>query len=133
MLPDEIPAEEKQELSESPLTTYIGELDDPAKQEQYPLFLDLETCGHILVCGEPGKQEKSSFSEALLYSLVKKTAPEQLSSMQLVIQSRLLKVFRNLPHCGAVLEEDDAEQSPELFRLLTRSFRRGKSCFPDWK
>ena len=51
MLPDEIPAEEKQELSESPLTTYIGELDDPAKQEQYPLFLDLETCGHILVCG----------------------------------------------------------------------------------
>ena len=58
MLPDEIPAEEKQELSESPLTTYIGELDDPAKQEQYPLFLDLETCGHILVCGGAGEAEK---------------------------------------------------------------------------
>lgn len=128
MLPDEIPAEEKQELSESPLTTYIGELDDPAKQEQYPLFLDLETCGHILVCGEPGSG-KTSFVEALLYSLVKKTTPEQFQFYTLDYSSRLLKVFRNLPHCGAVLEEDDAEQSPELFRLINEIIQERKKLF----
>ena len=43
--------------------------------------------------------------------------------------SRLLKVFRNLPHCGAVLEEDDAEQSPELFRLINEIIQERKKLF----
>lgn len=128
MLPDKLPVEKEEERPEELLKTTIGLLDDPARQEQYPLYLDLETCGHILVCGEPGSG-KTSFVEALLYSLVKKTTPEQFQFYIMDYSSRLLKVFRNLPHCGAVLEEDDAEQSTELFRLINGIIQERKKLF----
>lgn len=67
--------------------------------------------------------------EALLYSLVKKTTPEQFQFYIMDYSSRLLKVFRNLPHCGAVLEEDDAEQSTELFRLINGIIQERKKLF----
>lgn len=58
-----------------------------------------------------------------------KNDAEQFQFYTLDYSSRLLKVFRNLPHCGAVLEEDDAEQSPELFRLINEIIQERKKLF----
>ena len=112
------------------LNLYIGRIDDPEKQAQYPLYLNLTTCGHILVCGESGSG-KTTFIKTLLYSMTRKHSPDQFQFYILDFSSHLLKIFRNLPHCGAVIEEDTVEQSMELFKLLTTIIQERKKLFSE--
>lgn len=131
VLPDKLSVEEcnkDDDQAEGMPEICLGLLDDPEKQDRYSLWLNIASCGHILVCGEPGSG-KTTFVETLLYALANKYTPDVFRFYIMDYSSRLLKAFRNLPHCGAVLEEDQSEQSEELFRLINRIIRERKELF----
>lgn len=129
VLPDQLDLDASYvEESDEIISAYIGRLDDPAKQNQYPMFLNLETGGHTLICGESGSG-KTTFIQTLLYSLTRRYTPNELNFYILDYSSRLLKMFRKLPHCGAVLEEDDEGQIDEFFRLINSIIQERKILF----
>jgi len=114
----------------APLTVCCGLLDDPAAQKQHRMTLNLETCGHILVTGEPGTG-KTTFLQTLLYSLASNYSPQRVNFYILDYSSRLLRLFEKLPHCGAVLAEEQEEALNLFFQLIMQIVQERKALFSE--
>lgn len=103
--------------TENSMSVALGLLDDPVYLRQFPFRLDFETCGNILIVGESGSG-KTTMVQNILYSMAKKLPPSELNFYVLDYSSRMLKLFKSLPHCGAVLQEEDAGSLDEFFKLI---------------
>ncbi len=107
-----------------------GLLDDPETQMQHPLIIDLANAGNLFVVGEPGSG-KTTFVQNMLYSLARDYTPEQVSFYVLDYSSRLLKLFKNLPHCGAVLGEEEEGSLNAFFKLVSELTAERKKLFTE--
>lgn len=101
----------------SALKVQCGMIDNPKEQAQYPLEIDLMSCGNILIAGAVGSG-KTTMLQGLLIQLTKLHGPDEVNMYILDYSSRLLGVFRDLPHCGAVLTDDDDEYVNAFFDLV---------------
>lgn len=108
----------------------IGVIDDPENQEQYDYVLDINQLHNLMVFGEVGTG-KSTFLLTLLTSLCRKLSPEQLNFYVMDYSSRLFGMFKNLPHCGAVLGEDDTSKINLFFELIVGLVAERKKRFTD--
>lgn len=115
---------------EKTTTVFLGKVDDPEMQTQFPLRLDLETCGNIMVVGEAGSG-KTILLQNILYQLVQKLSPQELSFYILDYSSRMLKLLKPLPHCGAVLQEEDSDMLDEFFKLINTIVAQRKRLFSE--
>lgn len=106
----------------------LGRMDDPVKLRQFPYELDFETCGNILITGESGSG-KTTMVQNILYLLARKLPPSELNFYVLDYSSRMLKMFKTLPHCGAVLQEEDEGSLGELFKLINGLVAERKRLF----
>ena len=120
--------EEQYPYEDGCLSYTAGLVDDPADQKQFPRTLDLEREGGILVAGEPGAG-KTTFLQTMLYSLSDRYSPEDLQFYVLDYSSRLFHLYRKLPHCGAVLEEEDEGLLNSFFKLINTLVRERKALF----
>lgn len=112
----------------SAIQTCLGLLDDPENQAQYPLLLDLQHSKHLLVVGEAGSG-KTTLLQSLLLSLSQRYSSEQFQFYILDYSSRMLNLFRTLPHCGAVLGEEDIPSLDAFFSLISSIIRSRKQLF----
>ena len=127
-LPKILPSEQ---LSLSPLpsmTMRIAIVDDPENQNQFPLDIDFESCPNILITGE-NSSGKTNMVQNILYSLSTQQSPEAFNFYVLDFSSRILKLFRKLPHCGAVLYEDETDSFDALFKLIRSIIDERKQLF----
>lgn len=86
-----------------------GICDDPEKQEQYPLFYNPETDGHISLCGAPATG-KSTFLQTILWQLCTKYTPCQVQFLLLASDNAGVNCYENMPHClGSMKRKEDAE------------------------
>lgn len=108
----------------------LGMLDDPENQNQYVLTYNLEQSQHLLIVGD-ASSGKTSFIQALLYLLSSRYSPEQVNYYVLDYSSRMLKIFSKLPHCGAVLLEDDADVIDCFFELINNIVVERKRLFSE--
>lgn len=106
----------------------LGLLDDPEHQRQYRLTVDLERTGHLLVAGASGSG-KTTMIQALLLSLARRYSPEQVNFYILDYSSRLLHLFKKLPHCGAVLGEEQEDSLSAFFQMIREIIARRKKLF----
>ncbi len=109
----------------------IGLLDDPEHQEQYALSYDLEQCQHLLVVGESGSG-KTTLLQSLLFSVACRYSQRQVNYYVLDYSSRMLKKFDGLPHCGAVLLEEDADLLDAFFEQINEIVAERKRKFSMW-
>ncbi|MCD7819598.1 MAG: type VII secretion protein EssC [Lachnospiraceae bacterium] len=123
-------SEKQRTDKEEGLSVCCGLLDDPAAQKQHLLRLDLMKCGHILVTGESGNG-KTTFIQSLLYSLASKYSPAQFNFYILDYSSRLLNLFGKLPHCGAVLGEEQEGELNAFFKLIMEIVQERKRLFSE--
>ena len=112
------------------ITALIGKVDDPERQSQYPLTLDLQSFHHMLLCGESGSG-KSTFFRTMLYSLVKRYTPEQLNYYILDLSSGALNAFRSMPHCGAYITEENEADFDRLLSFLKDLIAERKKLFAE--
>lgn len=131
-LPKVIDLESYQEENptENPMSVCLGKIDDPENLRQMPLVIDFQTCGNMLIVGESGSG-KTTMVQNILYSLSKELSPEEFNFYALDYSSRMLKIFKPLPHCGAVLQEEDAGSLDEFFKLINALVGERKRLFSD--
>lgn len=110
------------------MATVLGLMDDPGNLRQLPYLLDFETCGNILITGESGSG-KTTMVQNILCNMAQKLSPSEFNFYALDYSSRMLKQFKALPHCGAVLQEEDAGSLDEFFKLINGLVAERKSLF----
>lgn len=112
------------------MTVFLGLVDDPANQEQFPLRLDFETCQNVLVIGNPGSG-KTTVVQSILWSLTQKLSADDLNFYLLDYSSRMLKTFAPLPHCGSVLLEEDHTLLDSFFEVIENILAERKRLFSE--
>jgi DNA segregation ATPase FtsK/SpoIIIE, S-DNA-T family len=107
-----------------------GLVDDPARQLQEPLDIDLEKEGSVLIYGASGSG-KTALLRSLACSLADAHTPRQLEIYGLDFGSRGLLPLEDLPHCGSVIGADDPERVVRLVRMLGRALDARRSQVAD--
>lgn len=110
------------------ISACIGMIDDPAYQRQYPLELNLQKMHNMLLVGESGCG-KTTLVQTMLLSLAQRYTPEQVNFYVMDFSSKLLVAFRQLPHCGAVLTDEEESAIDRLFEMITEETRRRQRLF----
>lgn len=127
MLPEILEMQEDQQVPDGILAG-IGRIDDPAYQQQYPFELNLVSMRSMLVVGEGGCG-KTNLIQTMLLSLIRRYTPEEVNFYILDYSSKLLTRFKNVPHCGAALTDEDEKELPLLFELIETEVKRRQKLF----
>lgn len=117
---------------ENRLEFCAGYLDDPAAQRQFPLTLDWMKTRNLLICGDGGSG-KTTLVQAMLFSLVMRYPARRIQFYVLDYSSRMLRLFKNLPHCGGVVGEGDDASLDALFNTLAQIAAQRKQLFRKWE
>lgn len=112
------------------ITAMIGLADDPVRQTQLPLCLDLMSFHHMALVGLAGSG-KSNLFKTMLYSLVNKYTPEDVNFYILDLSSGVLSAFKNMPHCGAYLTKENEPDFDRLLALVQDIVDERKKLFAD--
>lgn len=113
------------------LNPVIGEFDDPANQRQCVLRLPISEEGNTVVYGVAGSG-KTSFLNAVIYSLIKEHTPEEVNMYILDFASETLKSFSKAPHVGDVVLSYESEKISNLFKMLMEEVGYRKKLFSDY-
>lgn len=106
----------------------IGMLDDPERQDQRPLKIDLGELGHVLLVGAPG-YGKTTFLQTLITSLMLNYTPEEVNMYILDFGARTLKMYEESHYVGGVVTSDDEEKLMNLIMYLHKEIDRRKKVF----
>lgn len=112
----------------NPFSVCLGLMDDPVNQAQKQMVVDFSQIGNTLIVGSSGSG-KTTFIQNALYALSKQLSPEFFNFYILDYSSRRLKVFQKLPHCGAVLYEEDSNSLDAFFILINEILLERKELF----
>ncbi|WP_077852747.1 type VII secretion protein EssC [Clostridium felsineum] len=106
----------------------IGMLDDPERQDQRPLEIDLGELGHLLLIGAPG-YGKTTFLQTLMISLMLNYTPEEVNMYILDFGARTLKMYEESAYVGGVVTSDDEEKLMNLLKYIRKEIDRRKKIF----
>jgi len=107
----------------------IGLIDDPVNQSQYPLRINLEKEGHLVVYGAP-ESGKTTLLQTLIVSLSQDHPPADLHFYLLDFNKGTLQLFSGLPCVGDVVTgNDDHEKLTRLMRYIERKLDNRKRNF----
>ncbi len=109
----------------SAATAVVGLVDEPQRQLQRALSLDLEQEGSFLVYGTSGAG-KTTFLRTLALALAERSSADALHVYGLDFATRGLLPLEALPHTGAVVGAEDEERTERLFSLLRKTLERRK-------
>lgn len=134
-LPDTYDLEDLQQkypvkAKEGSLPVCLGVLDDPENQQQFPLTLDFAKCQNLLIAGTAGSG-KTTMLQDILFTLAKNYSAEEVQFYILDFSSRTMKMFGQLPHCGAVLFEEDSDSLNGFFDLINGIVAERKKLFSE--
>lgn len=108
-----------------------GLIDDPEMQTQHLATFNLLTTNNIAIVGTQG-YGKTTLLYTFLYSLVSHYTPNKVQFYLMDYSSRMLKMFKNVRHCGDVTNGDDELEKPQrLFKLLNAEMDRRKQLYED--
>ena len=76
-------------------------------------------CKNLLIVGA-SKSGKTSMIQSVLHQITTRYEAEDIHYYILDYSSHLLKLFEKVPHCGAVLSEEDTSSVKQLFDLISK-------------
>lgn len=113
------------------LNPVIGEYDDPARQRQCILRLPISDEGNVVVYGVAGSG-KTTFLNAMIYSLIHEHTPDEVSLYILDFASETLRAFAKAPHVGDVILAYEAEKIGNLFKMILEEMEKRKKLFANY-
>lgn len=107
------------------LQACIGKYDDPKRQSQGGVFIDLMNQGNYLICGS-ASSGKSTLLQTMVYSLISSFTPDRLNFYILDFSSRMLEAFDTAPQTGGILYEQTQDQIGKFFFLMGQILKERK-------
>ena len=95
----------------------IGLVDDPARQRQDALIVDLDRDGAMLVYGAGGSG-RTTVLRTLAASLARRSSPADLHLYGLDFGAGGLRMLEDLPHCGGMVPGSDEERVSRLLGMI---------------
>lgn len=99
------------------LEVVLGKIDDPANQNQMPLFFDFAKTGHLAVFGSI-VSGKSTLMQTLAYALIHRYTPDLVNLYALDFSSKMMSAFEDAPHMGGVMYENDMDKISKFFNMM---------------
>lgn len=96
---------------------WFGNADDPKRQRQFPLWIDLSKKGNAWIVGQ-ARTGKSTLLQSMLLQLAEQNTPDQANFYIMDFSGNALKRFAALPHCGQLIGEADIDSMGKFFELL---------------
>ena len=115
----------------SQIEAIIGELDDPERQSQDILTVNFNTTGHMAIVGATGSG-KENLLMTIIYSICMAHSSEDVNFYIMDFGAEVLKVFKNMPHVGELIQINDKEKIRNLFVFLERELARRKELFSEF-
>lgn len=106
----------------------IGICDDPMNQSQYPVIVDLAKNGNFAVCGGINSG-KSTCLQTYVWGLINAYSPQVINLYLLDFSSNMLQVFKDAPHVGGVMNENDDEAISKFFYMIIQILNQRKKVF----
>ncbi len=114
----------------SPIEVPLGLLDDPMNQRQFPFVLPIQHGHNTLIAGEPDSG-KTTLVQSMLLGLARRYSPDRVNFYVLDYSGGALMPLAHLPHCGALLTEDDEDSLESLFELINNIIEDRKKLFRE--
>ena len=111
----------------SSLEMCLGLFDDPEEQSQYSFYVNLESCGHVMICGIT-MSGKSVLIQTMLYSLFLKTSAGELHVRVFDYGGGSLHVFKSYPQVGDYIGPEETERGQKLIRNLFREYKARRNA-----
>lgn len=108
----------------------IGEYDEPRKQEQGLLEIDISE-GNIAIIGQVGSGKESLISTTIWSSIIEHT-PHELNYYILDMGAETLKKFSKFPHVGEVVTQEEVDRIVGVLELVLEEQKRRKDLFVDY-
>lgn len=108
------------------LEIVAGKIDDPANQNQMPLFLDVAKTGHLAVFGSI-VSGKSTMLQTIAYALIHRYTPELVTIYALDFSSKMMSAFEDAPHVGGVMYENDMDKISKFFNMISSILQERKT------
>ncbi|MGX7112390.1 type VII secretion protein EssC [Gemella cuniculi] len=107
------------------LNILVGYQDIPEKQEQSPLYFDIEHTGHIMLVSSPGFG-KSTFLQNFAVDIMRKKNPEEVHLYLYDFGTSGLVSLSDFPHVADYFTLDEFEKIMKSLRRLNAEVRRRK-------
>ena len=115
-LPDVLALDQLPALPSDRLHPVVGLLDEPDRQRQGPLALELDGAGgHVALVGAP-RTGKSSFLRTLVHALTGNRSPDEVQVYAIDLGGGSLFDLDGLPHVGAVCGRHEPDAIARLLR-----------------
>lgn len=111
-------------------TTVIGEYDEPRKQEQNMLKINLMD-GNIAVVGQPGSGKEMLLS-TIIFSSISEHTPQEINYYILDFGAETFRKFSKFPHVGEVVFQGDMERVGGVIQLIFDELKKRKELFQDY-
>ena len=108
----------------------IGEYDEPRRQEQGLLQIDLSG-GHIGIMGSSDSGFESLIS-TIIWSSVCEHTPYEIAYYIIDFGSETLKKFAKFPHVGEVIFQDEPDKAMGIFNLILDELDKRKDLLSDY-
>ena len=122
---------DKYNFSSDEITAVIGEYDDPAKQKQGLLKIDLTNTGNLLLFGIPGSG-KENFVTTVITSICAKHSSDEVNIYIMDFGAETLGKFKDFPQVSDTIYMDEIEKLNSLYNLLNKEITKRKAAFSEY-
>ena len=108
----------------------IGEYDEPRRQEQGMLTIDL-AAGNVAIMGQPGSGTETLVSTIIFSTLIEHT-PNDVNFYIIDFGAETLKKFAKFPQVGEVVFQEDMDKVVAVLDLIDSEVERRKELLSDY-
>ncbi len=107
------------------ISPVIGEFDDPSRQMQGLLRLNLNTCGNIALYGN-AESGKETLLSTIIYELITSYSSKDIWLYILDFGTESLRIFKDAPHIGDIILQSESEKTSRFFELIQGELKSRK-------
>ena len=108
----------------------IGEYDEPRRQEQGPLYVDLQQ-GNIAIIGQNNSGVDQLIS-TIIFSAISEHNPKDLAFYIIDFGAETMKKFSRFPHVGEVIFRDDMDNISGILDMIIEEMEKRKDLLSDY-
>ena len=118
-------------VDENIVNPVIGEYDDPSRQLQNVMTLNLSTGGNTIIYGNASSGKETLIS-TMIYDIISNYSSEIVQLYILDFGSETMKIFKKSAHVGDVIFSSEAEKVARFFMMLQKELKDRKEKLSDY-